>query len=61
MHHQAGVNFWKFHWSEIPGHFANRDGTPGQRLIRDSPGQTGTYGRSTHRRNNIGNHRTKPH
>ena len=26
MHHQAGV----FHWSSIPGHFANRDETPGQ-------------------------------
>jgi len=25
MHHQAGVNFE----SEIKGHFANRDGTPG--------------------------------
>ena len=32
--------FWKFHWSEIPGYFANRD----RRLNRDGPGQT--YGRS---------------
>jgi len=27
-------SFWKFHWSEIPGHFANRD----RRLNRDSSG-----------------------
>jgi len=31
MHHQAGVHFENFTLeSEIPGHFANWDGTPGQ-------------------------------
>jgi len=36
MHRQAGVHS-KFHWTEIPGHFANRDGTPGQTI---KPGQS---------------------
>jgi len=29
MHHQTGVNFENFTDGEIPGHFANRDETPG--------------------------------
>jgi len=30
-------SLWKCHWSEIPGHFANWDGTPGQTF---KPGQS---------------------
>jgi len=47
MHHQAGVNFENFTEVKFRDILLAGTGHRDTRLNRDSPGQTGTYGRST--------------
>jgi len=48
MHHQAGVHFENFTEVKFRDILPTGTGHRDRRLIRDSPGQTGTYGRSTY-------------
>jgi len=47
MHHQAGVQFENFTEVKFRDILLTGTGYRDRRLNRDSPGQTGTYGRST--------------
>jgi len=44
MHHQAGVHFEIFNEVKFQDILQTGGGTPGRRLNRDCPRQTGTYG-----------------
>jgi len=46
MHHQAGVHFENFTEVKFRDIVQTGTGHRDRRLSRDSPGQTGTYGRS---------------
>ena len=46
MHHQAGVNFENFTEVKFRDNLLTRTGHRHRRLNRDSPAQTGSYGRS---------------
>ena len=49
--HQAGVNFENFAKVKLRDILLNGTGHRDRRLNRDCPGQTGTYGRSSFKRN----------
>jgi len=51
MHHQAGVNFEYFTAVKFRDILLTGTGRWDRRLNRDSPGQTGTYGRSNFNQN----------
>ena len=51
MHHQAEVNFEKFTEVKFRDILLTGTGHRDRRLSRDSPGQTGTYGRSNFNQN----------
>jgi len=46
MHHEAGVHFENFTEVKFRDILLTGTGHRDRRLIRDSPGHTGTYGRS---------------